>query len=157
MNEGMAAFVDAASRLPVYTGLAWRSAGFELTTPFTSEAPMPTTRDLRVATENFRVADVHLFLSTAGRDLAPLSAHPAEQEVVLLPGARLVPVSSRHDVEGLRVQVILEQPASGAPLPPAPTDDEIGALVRASRAEGPVAIHRPGRYGASLPGPAPRG
>jgi hypothetical protein len=148
MTDAMAGFVAAISRLPAYVGMTWRAAGFELTGPFTSDVPLPTTRDLRVATENFRVGGAHLFLTTAGRDIAPLSAHPSDQEVVLLPGARLVPASAFHDVEGLRIQVILEQPAPGVAIPAAPTDDEIGELVRAARTADDAAIHQPGRFGA---------
>ncbi len=149
MSDGMAGFVEAASRLPRFVGMVWRAAGFELTSPFTTDAPIPTTRNLRVATENFRVDGVHLLLSTAGRDIAPLSAHASEGEVVLLPGALLVPVTGRHDVEGLRVQVILEQPAPGTELPAVPGDDEIGALVRAARTGVAVEVHQPGRFGAA--------
>lgn len=141
-------FVDAVSRLPIYRGLTWRAAGFELTAPFTSDAPVPTTRDLRVATENFRATGVHLILSTAGRDIGPFSAHPSDQEVVLLPGARLVPATSFHDVGGLRVQVVIEQPAPEIPLPTVPTDEDISEILRSARAETDVVVHAPGRFGA---------
>lgn len=79
-------FVGAVSRLPIYRGHTWHAAGFELTTPFRSDAPIPTTRDVRVATENFRALGVHLILSSGGRDIGPLSAHPSDQEVMLLSG-----------------------------------------------------------------------
>ena len=148
MSEAMDRFVQSASRLPAYSGLVWRAAGFELTTPFTSDAPIPTSSDLRVATENFSADGVHLFVTTAARDISALSAHPTDHEVVLLPGARLVPASAQREIDGLRVQTVIEQPAPGQPLPVTPTDDEIRDLVRAARGAGEAVIASPGRFGA---------
>jgi hypothetical protein len=148
MTDAARAFAETLSRLPVYRGFSWRAGAFELTMPFTSDAPIPTTRDLRVATENFRVPGVHLFLCTGARDIALFSARPAEQEVVLVPGARLVPASALHEVGGLRVQVVIEQPPQGEPVPAVPTDTEIEALVKTARAAADVQIASPGRFGA---------
>ena len=148
MSDSGSSFLDAASRLPMFRGLTWRAAGFELTAPFSTDAPIPTTRDLRVATENFRAGGVHLILSTGGRDIGPFSAHPSDQEVVLLPGARLVPATSFHEVEGLRIQVVIEQPGPEEPIPAVPTDAAIGEIVRGAKAEDNVAVFSPGRYGA---------
>ncbi|HYI50710.1 MAG TPA: hypothetical protein VEX42_03965 [Microbacterium sp.] len=148
MSDSGSSLVDALSRLPVYRGFTWRAAGFELTAPFSSDAPIPTTRDLRVATENFRAVGVHLILSTGGRDIGPFSAHPSDQEVVLLPGARLVPATSFHEVAGLRIQVVIEQPRSEEPIPDVPTDAEIGEIILAAQAKDDVAVFSPGRYGA---------
>ncbi|MEZ3162010.1 hypothetical protein AB1K54_15955 [Microbacterium sp. BWT-B31] len=148
MSDPTSAFVTAVSRLPTFVGLAWRAAGFELAAPFTSGVPLAASRDLRVATENFRATGAHLFLCTSARDISMLSAHPADQEIVLLPDARLVPVTSFREVGGLRIQVVLEQPASGTALPHVPDDAAIGELVRSARATAPAEIHQPGRYGA---------
>lgn len=148
MSDTMSTFVESVSRLPVFQGMTWRAAAFELTTPFSSDAPIPTSRSLRVATENFRAPGAHLFLSTAGRDIGPLSAHPADQEVVLLPGARLVPATSFHEVEGVRVQVVIEQPGADAPIPDVPSDEEIAVLIRDARSAPEVSVPNPGRFGA---------
>ncbi|GGH47467.1 hypothetical protein [Microbacterium album] len=148
MNDAMTRFVEAVSRLPVYRGLSWRAADFALTTPLTTEMPIPTSRDVRVATENFRVAGAHLFVTTGAREIGPLAANPAEQEVVLLPGARLVPVSALHEVEGVKVQVVLEQPPANEPLPEYPDDEGIGTLIRDARSRADVAVTSPGRFGA---------
>lgn len=147
MNEAMDRFVEAASRLPAYAGVVWRAADFELTAPFTTDAPIPTSRDLRVATDNFRVRSIHLMVTTSARDIGPLSAHPSDQEVVLLPGARLVPVSGQREIDGLRIQSIIEQPGADQPLPTVPTDDEILDAVRAARSAGVVVVNSPGRFG----------
>lgn len=141
-------FVQAVSQLPPYRGLVWRAAGFELPGSFATSDPIPTSRDLRVATENFRAPGVHVFVSTNGREIGMFSAHPAEQEVVILPGARLVPASAFHDVEGLRIQVVIEMPDPDQPLPSTPTDEELATLIRQARSAGEVVVSSPGRFGA---------
>jgi hypothetical protein len=125
--------VEAAKQLPAYAGIAWRSAGFELNAPFDSPDLISLSRDLRVATENFRAGGVHMFITSNSRDLSALSAHPAEQEVVLLPGARLIPASSMRVIENIRIQSIIELPDESTPLLPIPSDDEIAGWVRAAR------------------------
>lgn len=148
MNETTDGFVEAASQLPVYSGVVWRAADFELSVPFTTDAPIPASRDLRVATENLRARSVHLIVTTSARDISPMSAHPSDQEVVLLPGARLVPVSQRREIDGLLVQTIIEQPSAEQPLPTVPTDEEILDAVRAAKSAGAVIVSSPGRFGA---------
>ena len=69
MSNEASSFVDAMSRVPVFQGIAWRAASFELTAPFTTDAPIPTSQDLRVATQNFRAVGAHLFLVPGGRDI----------------------------------------------------------------------------------------
>ena len=147
MSDHASSLLDAMSRLPVFRGITWRAANFELTAPFTTDAPIPTTQDLRVATQNFRVAGVHMFLVSGGRDVSPFSAAPSDREVVLLPGARLVPASAFRDHDGLRVQVIIEQPAPGEPIPPVPDDATLAALIAAARDAPDVTVSAPSRFG----------
>jgi hypothetical protein len=78
--------VEAAKQLPAYAGIAWRSAGFELNAPFDSPDLISLSRDLRVATENFRAGGVHMFITSNSRDLSALSAHPAEHAQALRRG-----------------------------------------------------------------------
>ncbi len=148
MSDPAAGLSEALAQLPVFAGYSWRVAGFELKTPFTSDAVIPTSRSLRVATENFRAVSVHLFLATGARDISMFSAHPADQEVVLLPGARLVPASGLRELGGIRVQVVLDLPPQGQPIPAVPTDEEIIAWVQASREEPDVTVFSPRRFGA---------
>jgi hypothetical protein len=140
--------VEAAKQLPAYAGIAWRSAGFELNAPFDSPDLISLSRDLRVATENFRAGGVHMFITSNSRDLSALSAHPAEQEVVLLPGARLIPASSMRVIENIRIQSIIELPDESTPLLPIPSDDEIAGWVRAARASPEARVLQRGRFGA---------
>ncbi len=149
MSDQKAALVAALSALPAFQGASWRAAGFEVVAPFTVEEPIPTSRSVRVATENFAAAGAHVFLSVSARDIAPLSAQPAEQEVTLLPGARYVPATAFEDVAGLRVQVLVEQPADGGAVPELPTGDELEGLLESERRSAFVDTLRPGRFGRS--------
>lgn len=120
-----------------------------------------TSRDPRVATENWAHPAVLAIVSRTGRDLTPLSAQASDAEVVLLPGVTLVPVPSPEgNVEGLRVQVleeVLTQPASGPATGEAlPVDlgglhDLISSRVRSARALSPVQVGAPGKFSAALP------
>ncbi|WP_045258061.1 hypothetical protein [Microbacterium hydrocarbonoxydans] len=148
MFENSAHFMAAMMQLPTFEGIAWRAASFELNAPFDSVEPIPLSRDLRVATENLRAVGVHMFITSNSRDISALSAHPTDQEVVLLPGARLIPASSMRVVEGIRVQSIIELPASDHPLMPIPSDHEIEAAVKAARARSEVPVYQKGRFGA---------
>jgi len=148
VTENTAQLVAAITQLPAFSGIAWRSAGFELNAPFDSPDLIPLSRDLRVATENFRAVGVHMFITSNSRDISALSAHPAEQEVVLLPGARLIPASPMRVIENLRIQSVLELPDESIPLPPIPSDDEVAGWVRAARASSEVTVLRKGRFGA---------
>ncbi|MFK5027023.1 hypothetical protein ACI39O_26905, partial [Klebsiella pneumoniae] len=81
MTDGPGRLEDARAKLPIFRGVGWRGAGFELTTPFTLQAPLPTSQDARVASENFRAPSLHAIVSVSGREIGPLSRHPAEAEV----------------------------------------------------------------------------
>jgi len=149
MSDQNSALVAALSALPAFRGASWRAAGFEVVAPFTVETPIPTSRSVRVATENFAADGAHVFLSVSARDVGMVSAQPAEQEIALLPGARYVPATAFHDVAGLRVQVIVEQPSDGGAVPELPTGDELEGLLESERRSAFVATLRPGRFGRS--------
>ena len=145
MVDGARRLEDALAKLPVFRGVVWRGAGFELTTPLTLHVPLPTSKDVRVASENFRAPVLHAIISGSGREVGPLSRHPAEAEVALLPGTVLTPATGVHVIEGFRVQVVSEVLPGGESALQVPDEDLAHSLVVASAAP-PVGITSPGRF-----------
>ncbi|WP_295826671.1 hypothetical protein [uncultured Microbacterium sp.] len=79
-----------------------------------------TSKDPRIATENFSTPAVAAIVSRTGRDLGQFSAHPAEQKIVLPPAVVLLEVARTFLPDG-RPVVIIEQLAEQDPsasLPP---------------------------------------
>jgi hypothetical protein len=83
-------FLGAIAKLPPAGGLTWRG----LDSPADTVPPVgvltgvvSTSRDARVATENFTARTILVLLNRSGRDLSMLSANPAEAEVVQRPGS----------------------------------------------------------------------
>lgn len=138
---------SALSKLPAFSGPTWRAANFEVAGPFALETPLATSRSLPVATQNFTLSGVHLFLSSEGRDVSLFSASSTDQEVVLLPGATFAPVSTFIDIAGLRVQMLLGIPAVGQRTLAVPAHNELAALVDDARRAPAVNIASPGRFG----------
>jgi len=68
--DGARRLEEALAKLPVFRGVVWRGAGFELTTPLTLPAPLPTSKDVRVASENLRAPILHAIISGSGRESA---------------------------------------------------------------------------------------
>lgn len=147
MSDAGSGLVEVLSRLPAVRGANWRAASFEVVAPFTVEAPIPTSRRVRVASENFAATGVHVFVSVSARDVGMFAAQPAEQELALLPGARYAPGTGFHEVAGLRVQVMVELPADGSAVPAVIPDEELARIFDAARSEPDVAVSRPGRFG----------
>jgi hypothetical protein len=109
--EQLDALLSALDKLPPYRGLSYR--GYAVPDgrlrPRTLMSPVlvPTSRDPRVATDNFATTGVYAVISSRGRDIASLGRHPHEQEVVFRPGSLFLPIES-FDVSGLEVSVIEE-------------------------------------------------
>ncbi len=147
MSDAGAGLVEVLSRLPAVQGASWRAASFEVVAPFTVEVPIPTSRSVRVASENFAAAGVHVFVSVSARDVGMFAAQPAEQELALLPGTRYAPGTGFHEVAGLRVQVMVELPADGSAVPAVIPDEELARIFDAARGEPDIVVSRPGRFG----------
>jgi hypothetical protein len=64
-----------------------------------------TSRDPRIATDNFRDRAVTALFGRTGRDLVGHTAFPEEQETVFLPGARFT-VERQGEVAGLWVTLV---------------------------------------------------
>ena len=81
MTDGPGRLEDALAKLPIFRGVVWRGAGFELTTPFTLQAPLPTSKDARVASENFRAPSVHAISSVSGREVGQIGRASCRERV----------------------------------------------------------------------------
>ena len=136
---------DILTKLPVHTGIVWNGAGFEVTTPITLHAPLPTSRNPRVASENFASPYLYAIVSIAGRDVGPLSRNRAEEEVALLPGSVLSPATGIHPVGNHQVQVLIET-IPGKPVPTVPDDETLASILTAADAAAPLPVTSPGRF-----------
>lgn len=95
---------------------------------FTVSAILPTSADPRIASENFTAERVAAIVTVTGRFVGPLSRHPEEREIAILPATLLTPVGTLV-VEGLANPVVLlAEPGHAPGLPP--NRDELEQVVR---------------------------
>jgi hypothetical protein len=141
--------VDTLSRLPATPGITYRGwSGPAPHTAMTVSAVMPTSADPRVASENFSAERLAAIVTITGRFIAPLSRHPDEQEVAILPGTLLLTVGSVA-VPGLVNDVVLlaeTGSAPGLPKDSAELRQVVTQQVTAALARPDVTIHSPGRF-----------
>ncbi len=166
MDEGTAhpditarleAFLSGLDALPPSPGLSWR--GRLGTTPhqgtFVTDNVLDTTRDLRVATDNFALPAAYAVFGLTGRDLAPFSASREAEELVFLP-ARVFTVGETIEADGVQVTVVVERLIrDGEVESPEALDERIGQLaaqVGHARALPPVRVDQPERFRGPLPG-----
>ncbi|MEH3140743.1 MAG: hypothetical protein PGN37_11290 [Mycobacterium kyogaense] len=141
--------VDQISRLPAIPGITYRGMiGAPPRYAITLSGLLPTSVNPRVASENFTSERVAAIATTSGRYIAPLSRHPDEMEVVLLPGTLLLPVGF---VEVGRLEnpvVLLEEPGSAPGLPANRIElqELVEQQIEAALASPPVSVHSPGRF-----------
>ena len=136
-------------------GLSFRGGGadwWEEGRTYTEPGWLRSSRDPRVATENFATGDPVALFGAGGRDVESLSDHPDEQETVFLPGSRFT-VLRRAEADGLTLWVVRVHPegddGEGAEASDADVADAVtravNALVRA-RTLPPVPVERAGRF-----------
>lgn len=151
-GEAALRFLRALERLPPYTGIVFHGLPSvpSLAPARWTRGVTATSKDPRIATENFSTPVVVAIVSRTGRDISFLSAQQAEQEVVLPPETVLLEVA-RTTLDDGRPVVIAEQltdPDPAVALPP--TLDDLVAHVRqtlhAARAQPAVAITTPGKF-----------
>lgn len=157
-GERVAAMLAALEKLPPYRGLTFRGLPAGVEPPegtVVTHLLTATSRDPRVATENFAHPAVAAILSHLGRDVGPLSADPSAAEVVLLPGSMLHPVARIQLQEPELLVCVLEQldPARGGPPDmtglPSTLDDLMNAVMNAVVGAAQSAltpIGQPGRF-----------
>ncbi len=156
VEETLEHLLAALDKLPRYrgisfrgfgspTGLGFQGGGFVVTTGLVA-----TSRDPRVATENFTAAGLYAVVGHSGRSIEAHAHHPEEREVVFVPGATFTVV--KHARVGDLPVVIVEELDTGAfdDPPEKASIDEVGAAigraVLAARDLPEVAVATPGKF-----------
>ncbi|MDR3069207.1 MAG: hypothetical protein LBU50_06870 [Cellulomonas sp.] len=154
--SGVGQFLDAIGKLPPAGGVTFRG----LDDDPASVAPLgvlagvvSTSRDPRVATENFTSRSILVLLNRTGRDVSMLSAHPREGEVVVRPGSVWHRLADVGLPQAPAPVVVLEEvdPAGysspvGWPATRADLTQQLDAQLRAAQQQEPVQIARPGVF-----------
>jgi hypothetical protein len=121
-------------------------------TSFTLQAVLPTSTDPRVASENFTAQRLAAIVTISGRLVAPMSRHPEEHEIALLPGTLLLPVGS-VTVDGLINDVVLLSETGTAPGLPADSGElrrTVTQQVMDALRQAAVTVYSPGRFTPSV-------
>lgn len=141
--------VETLSRLPASPGITYRGmSGPVPHTATTVSAVMPTSADPRVASENFTAERLVAFVTITGRFIAPLSRHPDEQEIAILPGTLLLAAGSVA-VPGLVNNVVLLAETGNAPGLPKDSAEVRQVVIQQvtdALARPAVTVHSPGRF-----------
>jgi hypothetical protein len=143
--EQLDALLSALDKLPPYRGLCYR--GYAV--PDGRLRPRTVVSAVLVPTSG-----VYAVISSRGRDLATLSRHPHEQEVVFRPGSLFLPIET-FDVGGLEVSVVEEiDPDRDRDEQPPFTleqlEDQMRSAIDESRGRPPVEDVTPGKFVGSL-------
>lgn len=158
MDEVVDDLLRALQKMPVYEGISFRGGTVEDT--FGRQAGTVVTRGLtatsrnaRIATENFTTPAVYAVLGNRGRALEGVSQHPDEEEVVFLPGTLFRPVKQvRHDA--LLVTVVEQLDLERTPEDPKADLDavlaSIASTVRHDLALGQIEISSPGKFAGDI-------
>jgi hypothetical protein len=150
------ALLSALASLPPKAGLFWHGAAVPPPAGAVEvRGLLATSENPRIATENFSTPVIIGIIAKRGRSLGPLSAHPQEQEVVLLPGTVLSTLQIMQQPGTATVVVMEELAESGSELDwLPPTIEELGQLVIGllgqSAAQPPVQISTPGKFVAPI-------
>lgn len=159
LDRKVADLLQAVGKLPPRRGISYR--GRQQGDSFGHEGQVlvtrlltATSRDVRVATENFSSTGLYVVIGRTGRDIEQLSRHPDEQEVVFLPATMFLVVKSAR-VDDLPVTIVEQlNPEVDQLDEPIATLDEIGRLtahrVNEGRSSAPVRIHSPGKFAGDI-------
>ncbi|MDR7253398.1 hypothetical protein J2X46_002383 [Nocardioides sp. BE266] len=152
------AFLATLEQLPPHEGVVFR--GCEARSherwagrAHVTDALLSTSRDPRVATENFSTEAVYAILSRSGRDIEPFSAARHEHEVVFLPGT-IFTLVTRVRFKDLGVTIVEEfVPASDTDPPAvdfAAVEEEIGRALLQAELREPVPASIPGKFAGDI-------
>lgn len=150
--EAALRFLSALEKLPAHTGIVFHGLPFipQLAPARWTRGVTATSKDPRIATENFSTPAIAAIVSRTGREISAFSAHPAEQEVVLPPEVVLLEVACTSLPDG-RPVVIVEQLAEHDPtsgLPPTLNDliTRVNEVLRSAQALEPAPVTTPGKF-----------
>ncbi|WP_026877504.1 hypothetical protein [Jiangella gansuensis] len=157
----LAGLLTALEKLPPAPGLTYRGLAAGAAPPdgtLVTQGLTATSRDPRVATENFTAAGVLAVAGHHGRDLGFFAQNPAEAEVVFLPGTVFRPVRAVTLDDGQPVVFVEElRPDAAEPAPPAglpASTDELVSRVRdevdAAQRRPAVTVTNPGKFAGDL-------
>lgn len=150
--EKALAFLEALKRLPPFAGIVFHGLPTvpDLTSARWTRGVTATSRDPRIATENFASPVIAAIVSRTGRDISVFSMQPSELEVVLPPDVALLEIARTSTDDG-RAVVVIEQLAEIDPqsdLPPTleALVAEVNRILRDAAAAPPVEIRLPGKF-----------
>lgn len=109
---GIARMILALERLPRTRALTFRGLPDGEPAPsglFVTSLLNATSRDPRVASENFAHPRLLAIAARSGRDISMFGADPAEAELVLLPGAMLLAIADVRVEEADLTVVLVEE------------------------------------------------
>jgi len=148
-------FLDALGKLPMSGGVGFRGVPVGRPEPpglSIATMVMSTTRDPRLASENFRCGLLLVVLHRTGRDISMLSTSPDDGEVLIMPGSAWS-VLCRSQLADTPVVFLEEIVLSENAAQPAGWGHSIADLVGSvseriatSWSDPPVSIETPGRY-----------
>lgn len=149
--------LSTLEQLPPHVGLVFRGCEARSHERWSGRAHvterlLSTSRDPRVATENFTTDAVYAVLSRTGRSIEPFSAARHEREVVLLPGTVLTLVT-RVRVKDLGVTIVEEFDPSAEEQPDvdlAALQVEIGRAILEAELREPVPDPIEGKFAGDI-------
>jgi hypothetical protein len=139
-------------RVPGWAGLSFRgmpdhaSFGRETRTAVAGGL-VPTSRDPRVATENFTTPGLFAIVGSEGRAIESASQFPDEQEVVFLPASVFSFVATaNYDGYPIVVARQVNLADEQSPLDREALIRRVGGAIRAAKASAPAEVTSPGKY-----------
>lgn len=142
--------LDQVAAIPAMPGMSFRGGGaewWEVGQTYVESGWLRSSRDPLTGTDNLADDEAVALFGPAGRDVAGLTDHPAEQETVFLPGSRFT-VVRRGDLDGLWVTVVYVH-AGDEPAPVDKASDEVmraASVLARARTLPAQPVPRPGRY-----------
>lgn len=158
MDEVVDDLLRALQKMPVHEGVSFRGGTVEDTFGGQSGTVVTrgltaTSRNARVATENFTTPAVYAIVGNQGRSLEGVSQHPEEQEVVFLPGTLFQPVKQVR-YGALLVTVVEQLDLERTPDDPKADLDvvlaSIAASLRDDLALGLIELSSPGKFAGDI-------
>jgi len=154
LDQVVADLIRGLEKMPHWPGISFRgaTAGDSFLTHagvLVSQGLTATSRDSRVATENFTTPGIYAFLGVHGRAIEQVSAHPEEREVVFLPGSLFsVATTVRYDTHVVTVveELDLERDPDS---PKSVLDDvlrDVAAHLQRDRDASTLLIASPGKF-----------
>jgi hypothetical protein len=154
----LAAMLATLEQLPPHEGIVFRGCEARSHERWAGRAQvteqlLSTSRDPRVATENFSTEAVYAILSRAGRSIEQFSAARHEREVVFLPGT-IFTLVTRVRVKDLGVTIVEEFVPDAEAEPPvvdfAVAQEEIGRAILEAELRDPVPPSIPGKFAGDI-------